>query len=127
MIQSLIPIFGTVLDRILPDQESANEAKIRLLELSQSGSLKELDKAGDIIKAEADSEHWLVSSWRPLTMLSFVAIIVNNYILAPYVLLFFSIDVTLELPTDLWDLLKIGLGGYVVGRSVEKTVKEFKK
>jgi hypothetical protein len=33
----------------------------------------------------------------------------------------------LEIPPDMWDLLKIGLGGYVVSRGVEKTMKEYKK
>jgi len=60
-------------------------------------------------------------------MLTFVVIVANNYILAPYINLFFSVDVVLDLPKDLWDLLKIGLGGYVVGRSAEKAIKNFKK
>jgi len=32
----------------------------------------------------------------------------------------------LPLPPDMWELLKIGVGGYIVGRSVEKGVKVWK-
>ena len=127
MIQALIPVFGTVLDKIFPDQEKAAEAKVKLLELSQAGELKELEEAGAIITAEANSEHWIVAAWRPITMLVFVAIVANNYILSPYINMFFSVDVSLTLPPDLWDLLKIGLGGYVLGRSGEKIVKGMKR
>ncbi len=127
MIPALIPLFGTLLDKIFPDPTAAAAAKLKLLELEQSGDLEELKQAGSIITAEADSEHWIVAAWRPITMLIFVAIIANNYILAPYISLFFSVDISLELPPDLWDLLKIGLGGYVLSRGVEKTVKEYKK
>ena len=123
----LVPILGKVFDSIFPDKEQAAAAKMKVLELQMSGGLKELEEAGKIIAQEASSDHWIVAAWRPITMLVFVAIIANNYILAPYINLFFSVDVTLELPPDLWDLLKIGLGGYIVSRGVEKTAETMKK
>lgn len=81
---------------------------------------------GKIIEAEAKSEHWIVSSWRPLTMLTFTFIVANNYILVPYMNMFLITDIKpLELTQDMWELLKIGLGGYIVGRSVEKATKHY--
>lgn len=56
-------------------------------------------------------------------MLSFVAILINNFIFAPYVQAFGGVSVMLEIPPDMWDLLKIGIGGYIGVRSVEKTVE----
>ncbi|MBI9081627.1 MAG: hypothetical protein JEY79_18045, partial [Pseudodesulfovibrio sp.] len=51
----------------------------------------------------------------------------NNYLLVPYGELFFPGSVkVLELPEALWELMKIGVGGYVVGRTGEKMVKEWK-
>lgn len=47
----------------------------------------------------------------------FVFIVFNNYILAPYLQALFSWSVSLQTPPDLWALNKIGLGGYVLGRS----------
>ena len=125
MIQFL-PLIGTVLDKILPDTNEREKAKeaLGVMALSQEG--KELEGRFNVIASEAKSEHWIVAAWRPITMLTFVLIIANNYILAPYIALFFTVDVTLVLPPDLWDLLKIGLGGYVVGRSTEKAVKVYK-
>lgn len=82
----------------------------------------------EIIVAEAKSEHVLTSTWRPITMLTFVFIIANNYIIAPYFQALLSVDIpTLELTTQMWDLIKVGLGGYVVSRGAEKVVKEWKK
>ena len=48
--------------------------------------------------------------------------IANNYIIVPI----FN-TTPAEIPPDMWDLLKLGVGGYVVGRSVEKGVKTFKQ
>lgn len=122
-----IPFIGKVLDKIFPDKTKAAEAKARLMEMAQKGELAELEAAAQIITAEANSEHWLVSAWRPITMLVFVFIVFNNYILAPYIQLFFDTNVALDTPPDLWQLIKIGLGGYVVGRSGEKVAKVLKK
>ena len=74
-IVAFLPLIGTVLDKIFPDPETAGEAKLKLLELQMSGDLKVLEEASTIITAEANSEHWLVAAWRPITMLVFVLII----------------------------------------------------
>ena len=79
-----------------------------------------------VIATEAGSEHWITSAWRPITMLVFVAIIANNYILVPYFQSFGLHIPSLVLNNQMWDLLKIGIGGYIVGRSAEKVVKNLK-
>lgn len=126
MIQ-YIPLIGNLLDKLIPDADAKEKAKNELSKLAMSQEGQELSKRFDVLIAEAKSEHWIVAAWRPITMLTFTAIVANNYILAPYINLFFSVDVTLTLPPSLWDLLKIGLGGYVVGRSSEKCFKYYKE
>ncbi len=128
-----IPLLGaalslgtTLIERLFPDPEQRDKAKLQLIALEQAGDLKELDASMAVIVAEASSTNILAASWRPITMLTFVVIIANNYILYPYLSLFWTDAPKLVLPPDLWDLLKIGLGGYVVGRSSEKVMKEFK-
>ena len=68
--------------------------------------------------------NWLQRSWRPLLMLMIMVIVMNNYILLPY---FPETVEPLELDDNLWEILKLGLGGYVVGRSIEKAVKIYKQ
>ncbi len=119
--------FGsTLLDKFFPDKNEAAKAKLHLMELQSSGELTKLQTRAGIITAESNSEHFLVAAWRPITMLVFVFIIANNYILYPYLSLFFEDAPKLAIPPDMWDLLKIGIGGYTVGRTVEKAVKSYK-
>jgi len=125
-LNSIFDFGSNLLDKFFPDKDEANKAKIMLLEMKQNGELAKLQTSAGIVTAEANSEHWLAANWRPITMLTFVFIIANNYILYPYLSLFFDEAPMLKIPPDMWDLLKIGLGGYVVGRSVEKGIKNFK-
>jgi|TARA_R110000796_G_scaffold66490_4_gene152941 hypothetical protein len=127
MIAALFPIIGEVIKRVLPNKDKQVEAQSKLNSMMLDGSFKEFEKQADIIIAEAQSEHKLTAQWRPITMLVFVIIIANNYLVYPYLSLFWIEAPLLELPPDLWQLLKIGLGGYVVGRSGEKIAQVFKK
>jgi len=61
-------------------------------------------------------------------MCLFGLIVANNYILFPYFNMFMPEKaVLLPVPVHLWDLLKLGIGGYVVGRSGEKIVNVLKQ
>jgi len=102
--------------------EAQNQLTTNIIKYSEN----ELEQRASIIKAEAQGDSWIQKSWRPITMLVFVFIIANNYILFPYISLFGGTATSLNIPPDMWELLKLGLGGYVVGRSVEKGIKHYK-
>ena len=72
-----------------------------------------LSSKTQIITAEANGESKLQRNWRPITMLTFLFLVVCD----SFGLLAF------RLADEAWVLLQIGLGGYVVGRSVEKVTK----
>lgn len=126
LIGAALSIGSKLIDKFFPDPEEKAKAKLKLMELEQSGELKELDAQMQTIVAEAKSEHVITATWRPITMLVFVTIVANNYIIYPYLTLFWSHAPILQIPPDLWDLLKIGIGGYVGGRSIEKAAKAWK-
>jgi hypothetical protein len=115
-----------VIDNLNTSGEEKLEAQRKLLELERGFQVKiaEIDAtnaktAAEVIIAETKSESWAARNWRPITMLTFTYIIAHNYIFAPM----FSLTV-LSIPTDLWELLKIGMGGYVLGRTAEKIVPQ---
>ena len=66
-----------------------------------------------VIVAEAQGKSWLQRSWRPITMLTFLVLVVLDH----------TSGLAFRLAPEAWTLLQLGLGGYVVGRSVEKTVQ----
>lgn len=112
-------IFG-VIDKAVLDKDAANAIKGKLQEMALAGDMKELEAATSIIVAEAKGS-WLQRNWRPGFMVTFMIIVINNYLLFPW----FGVPM-LPLPPEMWELIKLGMGGYVVGRSVEKGIKTWK-
>ena len=113
-------LFGLI-DQAVEDKDEAGRIKARLREMALDGRMKEIEAAAATVAAEVRGESWLQRNWRPGLMALFGLIVANNYVLVP---LFGTPSA--EIPPDMWDLLKLGVGGYIVGRSVEKGARAWK-
>ena len=120
MIQALIPALAPILSRVagnlFPDPEAKAKAEGEMM-LAIMAKQAELEQAAaGIIKAEASSSNWLASSWRPIVMLTFAALIVARWFG------FAAPELSQAEYLKLWDIVELGLGGYVIGRSAEKII-----
>lgn len=122
----ILPGIFKEVDKAIPDQSLGAQLKASIQTAVLSADAQALSEQAGIVTAEARGESWLQRNWRPLTMMVFVFIVANNYIIAPYAQALSGASVSLPTPPDLWALIKIGLGGYVVGRSAEKCVAAWK-
>jgi glutathione S-transferase len=126
IIAPLAKILFNTVDKAVLDKDQAEKIKAQLnTQLLQSGT-EELKAAASIVEAEAKS-NWYVAGWRPTLMYVLIFILVWNYILGPICKLFIGTIITFDLPGDVWTLLQIGLGGYVVGRSGESIARTIVK
>jgi hypothetical protein len=117
LITVLAPIVGDLVKRLIPDGDKSMDVEKESLE-----SLR-----GKIVLEEAKSGHWLTATWRPLLMMVIIAIVALNYLIFPVMGLFMPETYAIDLPQELWNLLQIGVGGYIVGRSGEKMIDTWKK
>lgn len=119
LIAAAIPVIGSLLDKLIPDKQAADKAKLELLKLEAKGDLSELQTVASIIVAEAKSESWLTRSWRPITMLWMMALLTTWFLgwapprVDPYI-------------DEFLRLLTVGIGGYVVGRSAMQVTQAWK-
>jgi len=121
IIAPLLALADNVLDKFVEDKDLATKIKSEIALQAINSSNKELQGGIDIVLAEANGHSWLQRNWRPLTMLWLMGLVSMYWFgLTPDNLNEASID-------NLFKLVQIGLGGYVVGRSGEKIMKEFKK
>lgn len=106
-VTAVLDVGSKLIDKFWPDAGEAERAK-------QQQFLAVFMAQADIVKTEAASGHWLAANWRPLLMLTFGALIVARWFgwAAP--------NLSEAEYLKLWSIVEFGLGGYVVGRSVEK-------
>jgi holin (3TMs family) len=122
-IAALLPIIGeigkNIAGSIFPNPEDQLrreeiQQKLQVAVLEKAGAMEQI--AGDIVKTEASSSHWLAANWRPLTALIFVGLIVARWFgyTAP--------GMTEAEYLSVYDLVKIMIGGYVLSRGAEKII-----
>ena len=110
----LIDELHTSEEEKLKQQRRLLEIQAMVLDSSLQYEKEMMTSRAEIINSEAKSEHWITATWRPITMLTFLALAVGD-----------SLGwLPNPLRDEAWTLLQLGLGGYVVGRSAEKVIKE---
>jgi hypothetical protein len=124
LIAGIFKPAAELIDELHTSEDERLQAKTHLLDVQAAAMQRVFDyesqalqAKASIVQAEAQSEHWITATWRPITMLTFLTLAVG--------------DSMGWLPNPLrdeaWTLLQIGLGGYVVARSGEKIVNTVKK
>lgn len=124
LIAGIFKPAAQLVDELHTSTEEKLQAKGHLLDVQAAAMEKVFDYeskalAGQqaIVQAEAQSEHWLAATWRPITMLTLLLLVVGDSLgFLPN-----------ALNAEAWTLLQVGLGGYVIGRSGEKIAKVIKQ
>ena len=105
---------GKVIDSLFTSDEERLKAKNEVFKVLQEQQLELQKLQTEIVLAEANG-NWLQRSWRPILMLAFGFIVIYVKFIAPL----FQLPIP-PLENEFWNLLQLGIGGYVVGRSAEK-------
>jgi hypothetical protein len=137
MMWRAIPVVGKLLsgvldlvDQAVEDKDKAAAMKADLAKVFEKGDLARftatVEAQSKVLLAEIQGQSWMQRNWRPILMLVIVAIIANNFLIYPYLSLFTSKSLVLQLPNELYNLMTVGVGGYIVGRSAEKGLRIFK-
>jgi hypothetical protein len=108
---------GKVIDNLFTSEEERINAKNEVFKVLQEQQLELQKLQTEIIVTEANG-NWLQRSWRPILMLCFGFIVMYVKFIAPL----FNLPIP-PLENEFWNLLQLGIGGYVVGRSAEKISK----
>tara|TARA_R100000951_G_scaffold21491_2_gene17890 strand:+ start:530 stop:931 length:402 start_codon:yes stop_codon:yes gene_type:complete len=120
-IDRIIAPVSDLISEFIPDADKRIEFEHRARQQLLEAETSIVEAGRDVIVAEAQGDSWMQRNWRPITMMVFVAIIANNYLVTPWMMAFGITTVAvLEFPPALWGLLTVGIGGYVGLRTVEK-------
>ena len=107
------------LDKLFTSKEEKIKAENVIKQILIQKELELQKMQTEIIVAEAKG-NWMQRSWRPILMLSFGFIVIYVKFVAPL----FDLKIP-ELENEFWNLLQIGIGGYVIGRTGEKMMNSY--
>ena len=128
LITGIFKPAAELVDSLHTSEEERLDAKSRLLSVQAAVmdsaldyESKALEAKAQIVNSEANSEHWVTATWRPIVMLIFTGLVVARF-------LGFQAEGMSQTEYDqLWMLIQIGIGGYIGTRSIEKIVKEVRR
>ena len=123
-IAPLAKILFSTIEKAVPDKDLQERLKAQLNEQLLKSSTEELKAAASIVEAEAKAG-WFTASWRPLLMYVLIVMLVWNYIFSPIIFVLFNVKASVDLPSEIVNLLTVGVGGYTIGRSAESVAKSF--
>ena len=124
-IGPIAKMIGGIVDKAITDKDLKEKLKHELNAQLINGDHEELIAKSKIVQAEASSKHWLTATWRPALMWICIIVIANNYIISPILNATFGTSLELTIPDPMWNLLTIGVSGYIVGRSGEKIAQNW--
>ncbi len=114
-VKNVVCAVGEVIDRLTLPAREKRQLESDLLQVLAEWERARVEAQSAVLVEEAKGS-WLQRSWRPLVMLVFaVIVLVGTFTNLPI----------LDDTSRFWDLLEIGLGGYVVGRGGEKILQVF--
>jgi hypothetical protein len=126
---SLASTFAKFLDRLIPDPQAREQAKLALMQAENQQLLEELKLQLSVILAEAQSPDPWTSRARP-TFLYLIYSIIATEVVGAIVGIWFPDevfqaaknlkDLLSAIPSDLWWLFGAGYLGYTGARSFEK-------
>lgn len=116
-----------IVNKFIPDEDEARKAAVQL----EKEYTRQMEMQSDIIQAEIKNGSGL---WRVRLMYLCMFLVGVHWImydLIPYVIVLGDFDLITpydsNMNSELWSFLKIGVGGYITSRGVEKSVAWWKK
>ncbi len=70
---------------------------------------------------------FFIEAWRPIMMYLFMLIIGQYYLINPIIEFLWPMIKLKELPSEMWTLLTVAVGGYITSRGVEKGIQIWKQ
>ena len=117
MIAALLPLIGSVIDKIFPDKTQAEQAKLKMIEMAQAGEFKAIDadlemarNQAEINKTEAGNSSIFVAGWRPFIGWVCGIAMVYQYLARPILIGVGGYTAMPGLDGTLWEILAGMLG-----------------
>lgn len=119
----ILPGITKILDKVIPDADKRAEAQEAVTKLLLENQNAILQASKDVMVADAQSEGWLTRNARPGVVVWAMGMITWVIFSPIFGLQDATIHALQRVPDSLWNLVMVGIGGYMLAKTVENTVK----
>ena len=119
-----------IVDKLVPDADLKTRLKAEIRTSLARRDIALTAARREAILSELRSDSWMTRSWRPALMFLLMMFLLFFGLILPLMELFAGRPLPAEphldrIPEPLWNLLALGVGGYVGGRTVEKIAAQW--
>lgn len=126
-ITAIVTAISTVLARVIPDPDKRMQVELEIQKALLSSQSAIYDAMKTVMAADAASEGWATRNARPIVVFWCLSMITWVVISPMFGLQEATIGAIKAVPSDLWNLVMVGIGGYILAKSVTDAVKAVKK
>jgi hypothetical protein len=130
MFPGIVEIIGAVtgvLAKVIPDPQKRMEVEAEIQKALLASQAVIYDAMKSVMAADAASEGWLTRNARPIVVMWCLGMITWVVVSPMFGLQSATISAIRAVLTDLWNLVMVGIGGYILAKSVTDAVKAVKK
>lgn len=129
LFKDILPAAVSAIDKVTTSSEERGRLKLELIQQQMRLAERLIDAQVRVTEAQAKiiateaGGGGLKASWRPISALAFVGLIIYKIAVEPFCIAYIDGFPTIQLPGWIGATLATMFGGYVVGRSAEKVTE----
>lgn len=125
-ITAIVTAISGVLARIIPDPDKRMQVEGEIQKALLASQSAIYDAMKSVMAADAASESWLTRNARPIVVMWCLAMITWVVFSPMFGAQAQTIAAIKAVPSDLWNLVTVGIGGYILAKSAVDVAKAIK-
>ena len=122
-ILAIIPLLTPILERLIPDQTARAKAQDEIAQALIANQTALATTSAQVMAADSASESWLTRNVRPITALWGLVAMSVVILEAMTGSSMNAVNALKAVPSDLWNLVLVLNGGYLVAKTAENIVR----
>lgn len=120
-------VVGKALDKFFPDANKRAEVQAEVERALIANQATILSSMKDVMVADSQSESWATRNARPITVFWCLGMMTWVVVSPMFGVQVQTIAAIKAIPSDLWNMAMVGIGGYILAKSATDIVKAVKK
>lgn len=125
IIAELLKTVAPIINKFIPDPQAQAQINLELQKALLDSNSEIYKSMASVMAADAASESWMTRNLRPFAGFWSIGVISLIVVTSPFGWSHYFIDACKQIPSDLWNLTTVCLGGYILARGLQGAAASF--